>query len=111
MIKNLRALRNEKGISQQQLADVILVSQQSVNKYENHDVEPDIDVLIKIADYFDVSLDYLVGRTDIKEMVTKPKMSDLSEKEANFVQRLRYLKENQKDFVFQLIDSYKSDKE
>ena len=79
MIKNLKILRQEKGISQQQLADVILVSQQSVNKYENHDVEPDIDVLIKIADYFDVSLDYLVGRTDIKEMVTKPKMSDLSE--------------------------------
>ncbi len=111
MIKNLRVLRNEKGISQQQLADVILVSQQSVNKYENHDVEPDIDILIKIADYFDVSLDYLVGRTDIKEMVTKPKMSDLSDKEAKFVQRFRCLKENQKDFVFQLMDSYKSDKE
>lgn len=82
LIKNLKNLRKSKGISQQQ-----------------------------IADYFSVSLDYLVGRTEIKEMVTKPKMSDLSEKEAKFVQKFRCLKENQKDFVFQLIDSYKSDKE
>lgn len=62
MVKNLKKLRNERGISQRDLADIIMVSQQSINKYENHNVEPDIDTLIKMADYFDVSLDYLVGR-------------------------------------------------
>ena len=111
MIKNLRKLRNEKGISQQQLADVILVSQQSVNKYENHDVEPDIHILIKIADYFDVSLDYLVGRTEIKEMVTKPKMSDLSDIESNLIQKFRILKNKQKDCVLMLAESYQQSEE
>lgn len=62
MVKNLKKLRNEQGISQRELADIIMVSQQSINKYENHNIEPDIDTLIKIADYFDVSIDYLVGR-------------------------------------------------
>ena len=49
MIANLKKLREEAGMSQRQLADSIGVSQQSVNKYENHNVEPDIAVLVQIA--------------------------------------------------------------
>ena len=108
MIANLKNLRNSKGISQQQLADVILVSQQSVNKYENHGVEPDIETLIRIADYFNVSLDYMVGRTDIKEMVEKTKMSDLSDKETLLIKLFRTLTEKQQDCVISLIDSYEN---
>lgn len=59
MVKNLKKLRAEYGISQQQLADVIGVSQQSINKFENHNVEPDIETLGAMADYFNVSIDYL----------------------------------------------------
>ena len=51
MIKNLKELRIQKGISQQKLADVIGISQQSINKYENHNIEPDIATLILIANY------------------------------------------------------------
>ena len=68
MLKNLKMLRNQKGVSQQKLAETIGVSQQSINKYENHNVEPDIYTLISIADYFDVSIDYLVGRFDNSEL-------------------------------------------
>ena len=64
MIKNLKKLRGDRSISQNALAEVVGISQQSINKYENHKSEPDIATLIKIADYFDVTLDYLVGRTD-----------------------------------------------
>lgn len=64
MIKNLKKLRTEKGVSQQQLASVIGISQQSVNKYENHNIEPDIFTLCALADYFDTSIDYLVGRVE-----------------------------------------------
>lgn len=49
MVKNLRKLRTSSGISQQQLADIIGTSQQSINKYENHSVEPDINGLINGA--------------------------------------------------------------
>lgn len=61
MVANLKKLRNEYNVSQQQLADVIGVSQQSINKYENHNIEPDIDTLKKMADFFNTSIDYLVG--------------------------------------------------
>lgn len=64
MVKNLKTIRNNMGISQQTLANAIGTTQQSINMYENHKVEPDIDTLIALADYFNVTVDYLVGRTD-----------------------------------------------
>ena len=64
MLDNLKLLRSASGISQKTLADSIGISQQSVNKYENHNIEPDIATLSRIADYFHVSIDYLVGRTN-----------------------------------------------
>ncbi len=67
MLKNLKKLREESNITQKQLADIIGVSQQSINKYENHNIEPDIETLIRIADYFDTTVDYLIGRKDCEE--------------------------------------------
>ena len=43
MLRKLKQLRQEYGISQQRLADAIGVSQPSINKYENHNIEPDIE--------------------------------------------------------------------
>lgn len=60
MLANLKALRTAQGLSQRALADFVKVSQQSINQYENRDTEPDIAVLTRIADYFGVSIDYLV---------------------------------------------------
>lgn len=62
MLPNIKKLRQQKGISQQKLADAIQVSQPSINKYENHDIEPDIEILWRMADFFDTSIDYIVGR-------------------------------------------------
>ena len=64
MVKNLKALRNKMGVSQQAVADTLGVSQQSINRYENHKVEPDITLLISMADFFGVTVDYLIGRTE-----------------------------------------------
>ena len=50
-------------MKQQELAEALNVSQQSISRYENGKHYPDLPALIEIADYFDVPLDYLVGRT------------------------------------------------
>lgn len=60
----LRELRKEKGISQLKLAMDLNMSQNTISRYETGDREPGISDLIKLAEYFDVSIDYLVGRTD-----------------------------------------------
>lgn len=61
---NLSLLRKEKNMEQKTLAKVLGVSQQTISRWENNVVEPDIKSLIKIADYFDVTTDYLLGRVD-----------------------------------------------
>ncbi|MBQ7454813.1 MAG: helix-turn-helix transcriptional regulator [Clostridia bacterium] len=64
MLPRLKKLRKGAQLTQKQLADVLQVSQQSINKYENHDVQPDLETLIQMADYFKVSVDYLIGSSD-----------------------------------------------
>ena len=60
----LKKLRKERNISQLKLALDLNMNQNSVSRYENCEREADYETLIKFADYFDVSLDYLLGRCD-----------------------------------------------
>lgn len=60
----LKELRKKKGISQQRLATDLNTTQNTISRYETGEREPGIDDLTKIADYFNVSIDYLLGRTD-----------------------------------------------
>lgn len=105
MVKNLKLLRNRKSISQQQLADIIGVSQQSINKYENHNVEPDIETLIKIADYFNTSVDFLIGHTDIEHIIEKVKSYDLNEDEIDVIDNYRLLNQKKKYCIKLVIEN------
>ena len=60
----LRELRKEKGISQLKLAMDLSMNQNTISRYETGEREADYKTLIKIADYFNVSIDYLLERTD-----------------------------------------------
>lgn len=60
----LRALRKQKGISQLKLALDLGMNQNSISRYENGEREADYRTLIAFADYFNVSIDYLLERTD-----------------------------------------------
>ncbi|MGB9661917.1 MAG: helix-turn-helix domain-containing protein [Moorellaceae bacterium] len=86
-------LRKERGLSQYQLANLLGFSRGQISNYEQGTREPDYDTLKKIADFFNVSTDYLLGRTNdprsLKEKVFDPTYEptevDLEEllKEAN----------------------------
>ena len=60
----LKQIRKSKGISQLKLAIDLNTNQNTISRYETGEREPGINELIKIADYFNVSVDYLLGRTD-----------------------------------------------
>ncbi len=62
--ERLRKLRERMNFSQQRMADVLGVAQPSINRYEHGQSAPSIDILVKYADYFDVSMDYIVCRCD-----------------------------------------------
>ena len=58
----LKDLRTIKGVTQKEVAKRIGVSPQSYGYYENEINKPDPEILIKLADYFECTIDYLVGR-------------------------------------------------
>jgi transcriptional regulator with XRE-family HTH domain len=60
----LREIRKSKGISQLKMAMDLNMSQNTISRYETGEREPGINELIKIADYFNISIDYLLERTN-----------------------------------------------
>ncbi|WP_028987646.1 helix-turn-helix domain-containing protein [Thermicanus aegyptius] len=62
--KRLKALRTKKKLTHQDMADFLGISRQAYGLYENGKREPDFHTLQKLADFFNVSTDYLLGRTD-----------------------------------------------
>ena len=63
----LATLRKEKKISQLKLANDLNMNQNTISRYETMEREADYKTLIKFADYFGVSLDYLLGRTNSRK--------------------------------------------
>ena len=63
-LARLKELRENKGITQKQLSEETGMSFQSISFYEHGERDPGVKALISLADYFNVSIDYLVGRSD-----------------------------------------------
>ncbi len=66
--ERLKSLRLQRNITQKAIADAIGVSPVSLQRFEYGTVKPKLDTVIALADFFGVSLDYLVGRTDKPEI-------------------------------------------
>lgn len=105
-MKNLKSLRQQKKLSQQKLADYLQLSQQSIYKYENGLAEPDLDTLIRMADFFDTSVDYLIGYSDYERKVQPYTESHLSETELEHMSAYRTLPERMRSIVDTLIEEY-----
>ena len=59
--EKIKLLRNQRNITQVELARHLSVSKQAVSNWENDNIHPSIDMLVKIAGFFSVSTDYLLG--------------------------------------------------
>ena len=75
----LKELRERKGQTQSQLAEVLDVSQQAVGKWELDKASPDDKTLIRIADYYGVTTDYLLGYDDAPHYYTDPETAKLAQ--------------------------------
>lgn len=93
-MKNLKALRLSKKLSQQQLALRLDLSQQTIYKYENEITEPDIATLIRLANYFNTSVDYLIGNTDNPQRPGKYTETKLTENELQHLRIYRNLSDS-----------------
>lgn len=69
MFERIRDLREDNDLKQKDLASYLSVDQSTYSDYENGRINVPVDMLIKIAEYYNISLDYLVGRSNTKEFV------------------------------------------
>lgn len=62
--ENIKLLRQKNGLNQVEFAKIMHVTKQCVSNWENDNVVPSVEMLVKLANYFKVSTDYLLGRTE-----------------------------------------------
>ncbi|KJS67140.1 MAG: hypothetical protein JL50_08915 [Peptococcaceae bacterium BICA1-7] len=79
LAKRLKELRESKNLSQRQLAKLLNVAPSTLAMYEVDKREPDFDTLKKIANFFSVTTDYLLGITDTPSRSTTPKTQSVEE--------------------------------
>ena len=103
----LKKLRETKGISQRQLADILNVSRGSVGNWESGTREPNLNTIRIIADFFGITIDYLLGVDD------KPynKLLDLGSIESDILNELADLTDHKKEEVLNFIKFLKDKKD
>lgn len=93
--QQITALRKKKGISQADLGKRVETSGDIIGRYERDEVKPSIEVVIRMADALEVSLDYLVGKTDM----------ELDSSTLNRIREVSMLPEQDKQQVFMVVDA------
>jgi transcriptional regulator with XRE-family HTH domain len=103
--KKIRSLRQQNGLSQVSLADIIGVSKSTMSNYERNFSTPDPEVLLKLADYFNVSIDFLFSHQDFgfkgeltKESVTYANNA-FNKDESNALSYYNRLSDENKDYI------------
>lgn len=111
----LRTLRENGKLSQDKMASLVGLKQSSINRYENNQSDPSLETLLRYAEYFDVSLDYIFGRTDKQQgrlYDCKPKLEENNPEMRKFVEMCFDPKSPMHDRLKQtLLDMLGDDKE
>lgn len=76
----IKELREEEGLNQLELSKILNVHKGSISNWENNKRTPDADMLIKIADFFNCSVDYLLGNTKIRNKFEIPDLFNETDK-------------------------------
>ena len=76
--QRIQDMRTDADLSQRELSEILHISQRSYSHYETGSRNIPIEMLIRLANYYDTSIDYLVGRTDVKKASQKTKRKSRS---------------------------------
>ncbi len=103
----IKELREEKKLSQTALAQSVGTSQRNIGRWENGENEPTYSQLVKIADYFGVTIDYLVGREDDFGVVKLENLSQISNDEKELISAYKLLSKEEKQKVLSIVKGLK----
>ncbi len=94
----IKKLRLDRNLTQKQVADALEIQRPTYTRYETGIREPDLEALNRLADFFEVSVDYLLGRTDLPNY----------EKEPEYLRRIRLaseqMNEKQRQKMLQILE-------
>lgn len=100
-MNRIKELRAEKNIFQSKLASLLKVRQNTISNWETGRSEPDQDALREMSKIFGVSIDYILGNTDIKNPLTSEDISGLTEKQIKILEMMDKLPEQDQDDLIQ----------
>lgn len=100
-----KELRLEKNLSQEKIADELDVSQGLIARWENHSSTPGPEMLVYISDFFNVSVDYLVGKSKYKYLENKK-----TDVEKEIIDNISILKDNEKEMLLNITKIMKDKK-
>jgi transcriptional regulator with XRE-family HTH domain len=98
--QRLRDLREDADLTQKQVADLLFMHTTQYRRYECGDSEIPLDVAVKLANYYNVSLDYIAGRTNEKMGLTK---SGLTDDETHLIKSYRQMTEKNKGRILERV--------
>ncbi len=78
--QRIRTLRKERDLTQEQLGEVLNVGKSTISQYENNVNQPDTDTILKLAEFFGVSTDFILGNTDLRNPLLAKEVDLLDEK-------------------------------
>lgn len=110
MVRNrVKELRKERRLRQEELAGRINISQQTVSRIENGDNALAADILMSLANYFDVSIDYILYRSDSRRGVeSQIEFNEILERNYNLCRRYEHLNRKNQELIFHLTEELES---
>lgn len=110
MVRNrVKELRKERRLRQEELAGRINISQQTVSRIENGDNALAADILMSLANYFDVSIDYILYRSDSRRGEgSRVEFDEIQERNYNLCRRYEQLNRKNQELIFNLTEELES---
>lgn len=105
-MNKLKILRKERGLTLQEMADILNVSRGSYNYYELGKTEPNINILFQLSDFFGVSIDYLLGHSESSPAVRGGSPETFTEEERTLIRYYRAIGKEAKNAVFATAESF-----
>lgn len=98
----LKKLREDMRLKQDELAKALSISPSAIGMYERDEREPNDELTLRIADFFNVSTDYLLGKTDVKNQKTL----SLSDEDVKFIKNIKKLTETEKKIIRDTMEAF-----
>lgn len=108
MHNRLKEIRKNRHLTQEEFGEIISVTQQNISKYENNVYEIPVDVLLKVSHHFNVSIEYILGLTEIKrDIAGQVVVNKTLDEYYDLVEAFKSLGDEDQELIWSIIEKMK----